>query len=260
MESTRIAFSAEIAASSGVSKDAVLEAFSVVPREKYLAPGPWWIRLTSGLYVRTPDAQFKHVLHNVVVRRDDDTHCTSPALTAFCLNALHVPCGGRACLIGRDVRYEAALLAHCLGPTGALDVRDESMSDGRHIDSSWPAQDSMDVVWLLLGCSRPPMHLLLALKPGGRLIFPLLGPSGNAWFWLVSKPSCGDDRAWSACLMFEEEAAPWPSRWLLDEASLAESVSAGFEQVNAIRLGDNDHGHTILCGDGWCLSSRGMES
>lgn len=70
LDTRRRFFAEEIQACCNVRHAAVVDALATVPREEFLRAGPWSIRgegdFMGGLR-QTPDADPKHVYHNIAV-------------------------------------------------------------------------------------------------------------------------------------------------------------------------------------------------
>ena len=66
-------FAEEIQTAANIRSAAVVEALAAVPRERFLPPGPWTIRSEAdfgGGPRQTPDADPRHVYHNIAVAID----------------------------------------------------------------------------------------------------------------------------------------------------------------------------------------------
>ena len=68
-------YAEEIEAACGLTSPAIVEAFAAVPRERFLGPGPWQVcgfdaDLKGVKYRATPDADPRHVYHNVAIAID----------------------------------------------------------------------------------------------------------------------------------------------------------------------------------------------
>ena len=66
-------FAEELRACGHVGDQRVVEAFATVPRERFVGPGPWRIFHIADGYWSTPDADPRHLYHNVLVALDEAT-------------------------------------------------------------------------------------------------------------------------------------------------------------------------------------------
>src|SRR5258708_5994116 len=116
-------FAEEIQMVANLRSAAIVEALARVPREQYLPPGPWTIRSESdfgGPLRQTPDADPRHVYHNIAVAIDVGRMLFngSPALIGMAIDALALEPGARVLHVGTGAGYFTALIAHCAGPAG----------------------------------------------------------------------------------------------------------------------------------------------
>src|ERR1700679_2483393 len=66
-------YAEELRLAGPIESEAVVRAFASVPRERFLGPGPWRVYDDAGRggYRTTPDADPRHVCHNVLVALDE---------------------------------------------------------------------------------------------------------------------------------------------------------------------------------------------
>ncbi len=124
-EALRLAYAQQIADTARLRSDAVRRAFAVVPREKFLGPGPWSILSwadASGTpgYTSTPDANPAHLYRDIVVAIDASRQLNNgqPSFLAFCLDSLDLKAGERVVHIGCGVGYYTAIIAEVIGSKG----------------------------------------------------------------------------------------------------------------------------------------------
>lgn len=174
-----------------IASPRLLAALATVPREKFLARGPWRIKREMARdYRLTPDADPIHLYDDVLVaidaRRRLDTGL--PSLWAHFIDVLDVGRGQRVVQIGCGLGYFSAVLSDMVGPKGkviAIECDDRLAGraaanlrgygnvevvngDGVH-DLGGPA----DVIIVHAGFSHPHPRWLDALRPKGRLLVPL---------------------------------------------------------------------------------------
>jgi len=213
-------FAEEIQTIANIRTPALVEALATVPREKFLPPGPWLIRSEidyGGGPRQTPDADPRHVYHNVVIAIDPERQLFNgaPSLLCICIDALGLKPGARAVHVGCATGYYSALIAHAVGPTGSLtsievdeslaararsNLKDMDWIDVRHGDGTDVPPESVDAILVNAGMTHPHESWLNALRPGGRLLVPLtftvpaMGPIGKGVMTLITRN--GD--AWDA--------------------------------------------------------------
>src|SRR5882757_3704216 len=112
-----------IAQREWISSPQLLAALATVPRENFLAKGPWRIKSEAGRSYRlTPDADPVHLYDNVLVaidaRRKLDTGL--PSLWAHFIDVLDVEEKDRVVQIGCGLGYFSAVLAKIVGPRGSV--------------------------------------------------------------------------------------------------------------------------------------------
>jgi len=66
-------YAEEVSSSANLQSERLVKAFATVPREDFLGPGPWHIVGEQQFvreYIRTSDADPRHLYHNVLVAID----------------------------------------------------------------------------------------------------------------------------------------------------------------------------------------------
>ena len=206
-------YAEEIQVIANIRTPALFEALAHVPREKFLPPGPWLIRSEidyAGGPRQTPDANPLHVYHNTAIAIDPARQLFNgaPSLLCICIDALGLTPGARALHIGCATGYYSALMAHTVGATGSLvsievdeslaaaarsNLEDMNWVTVRHGDGTDVTPDSVDAILVNAGMTHPHESWLNALRPGGRLLFPLtftvpqMGPIGKGVMTLVTR-------------------------------------------------------------------------
>ena len=206
IESARAHYAQRVTAgiADGGTRRALLEAFSRVPREDFLGPPPWRVYSPHGHTV-TLESDPQEVYHDalVVLSAEHGINNGQPSLHARCLAAVRPRPGDSALHIGAGTGYYSALLADLVGPTGrvhAYEIEAELAERARlaladrpnvsvHARSAFAAPlPSADVLYVNAGASHPPAEWLAALRPGGRLIFPLTDDGGGGVMLLIEHP------------------------------------------------------------------------
>jgi len=118
-----------IAKRERIASPRLLEALAAIPREDFLAKGPWRIKSEAARSYRlTPDPDPVHLYDNVLVaidaRRKLDTGL--PSLWAHFIDLLDVGEKDRVVQIGCGLGYFSAVLSKIV--VGSTDVNDEPPS------------------------------------------------------------------------------------------------------------------------------------
>lgn len=180
-----------IAANAHIPEGRVSAAFGVVPRERFVASGPWNVLSQTG-YTQSPSSDAAFLYQDVVVAISEDRQINNgqPSLHAICLHNLDPQPGEIAVHIGAGTGYYTAILAHLIGLTGQVHAyeieRDlAARTAGNLAEMSWvtvhsrsgtiPPLPACDILYVNAGATRPLDIWLDALRPGGRLLFPLTG-------------------------------------------------------------------------------------
>ncbi|MEQ9643810.1 MAG: protein-L-isoaspartate(D-aspartate) O-methyltransferase [Alphaproteobacteria bacterium] len=179
---------------AGARDPRLLEAFAGVPRELFIGPPPWLYWGERG-YQPVADSDPARLYDDIVValRPDDGINNGQPSLHAACLAALAVRHGDRVLHVGCGTGYYSAILAELAGPEGwvaAYDLVPELVGAARRNLEPWPTAvverrsaclpplPRSDAIYVCAGATRPLAAWLDALRPGGRLVFPLTGRDG----------------------------------------------------------------------------------
>jgi protein-L-isoaspartate(D-aspartate) O-methyltransferase len=210
-----------LAVGCGLTNARLIEALASVPRERFLPPGPWRVRGDANVYERgvTPDADPRHVYQNVSIAIDAERQLFNGAPGVVCtwIEALEISQGARVLHVGCGLGYYAALLAYCVGPTGAVvaieveghlarqaeqNLEPFEWAEVRHGSGDDLRGERFDAILVHAGVTHPQRQWLDALGDCGRLVLPLtctfpqMGPLGKGYALLIS--SRGDGRAFDA--------------------------------------------------------------
>lgn len=191
LAAARARYVASIAKRERISSPRLLEALAAVPREGFLAKGPWRIKGEAAQgYRLTPDADPVHLYENVLVaidaRRRLDTGL--PSLWAHFIDLLEIKEKDRVVQIGCGLGYFSAVLSNMVGPKGHVqaiecDARLAARAQTYlrayrnvavvHGDGCRDIAEPADVIVVHAGFSQPHPLWLQALRPRGRLLVPL---------------------------------------------------------------------------------------
>jgi protein-L-isoaspartate(D-aspartate) O-methyltransferase len=199
LEECRQFYADEVRFAAHISTPGLAEAFAVVPREKFLGPGPWEIASADvrGMSAAgaiqmsyTPVDDPRHLYHNVVVvlDKDKDINNGQPSALGRWIDALQLQPGDRAYHLGCGVGYYTAIMAEVVGAGGSVvgsEVQPDlalralqnlsscantrvHAGDGAVFDPG-----ECDAMLINAGVTHPLPLWLDRLRNGGRLMVPL---------------------------------------------------------------------------------------
>ena len=201
----RLAYAAEIARRAGVTDPKIEAAFAAVPREDFAGPPPW--RIGSGAFGLTsaddPARLYEDVLIGIDARRGINNG--QPSLHAQSIDALDVSEGETAVQIGAGAGYYTAILATLVGPQGRViayeiepDIAERAAANlARYPQVEVRARSGVedlpaaDAIYVNAAASHPLRAWLDALKPSGRLVFPLQAAGSTGAMLAVTRPERG---------------------------------------------------------------------
>lgn len=177
--------------------ESVVKAFAKVAREKFFGPGPWLVLPSNALRAsyRTPDADPRHLYHNVLVAIDQRKGINNgePSLWARLFDAVDIVPGARILQVGAGTGYYTAILAEMAGRKGqviAVEYEAALAKQARrnlerwkqvkivHGDGTKYDAGPVDAVVVFAGATHPAGIWLERLTEGGRLLMPLTGQNG----------------------------------------------------------------------------------
>jgi protein-L-isoaspartate(D-aspartate) O-methyltransferase len=187
----------------------VIDAFAVVPRERFLGPGPW--RILSDLHPDkpfvTPDSEPHWVCHDVLITIDEARKLNNgmPSFWAHNFDHLDLQPGERVMQVGTGTGYYAAVLAEMVGVAGqvtAIEVDAELAARARVNLAPWRQVEvvagdgrthdpgPVDAIVVFAGSTHPASLWLDRLSAGGRLVMPLTAESW--WGFMLRTVRRGD--------------------------------------------------------------------
>ncbi len=253
----------------------IVEAFSVVPREDFLPPGPWKIFLPgTGQYIETVGDDLAYAYQDLLIglKPADGINNGSPTLHARCLQAASVVPGDRVLHLGCGTGYYSALLAELTGPSGhvvAIDIdaelarqASENLKTHRQVQvlRQSGAEGRLplsDVIYVNAGVSDPPATWFDALNPGGRLIFPLTPSEGYGGMLRVERRS--ENRRFAAKFFSPAAFIPFvgAQRQGAQAPLQAAFAAGGWQEVKSLIIdSDTPDDSCWYAGDGWWLSTE----
>ena len=205
-----------VAANAGVSAvhQRIIDAFAAVPREHFLGPGPWKVFTRSG-YIETPSDPAL-LYQDVLVALKSEAHLNNgqPSLHMACLATLGVKEGETVVHVGAGTGYYSAILATLTGASGRVigyEIDDDLAArakdnlaaypnvEVRHQSGTIGSLPECDVVYVNAGATGPLEVWTSALRPGGRLLFPLTPAQGAGYMLMVTRTAAGAFAAKFVC-------------------------------------------------------------
>jgi protein-L-isoaspartate(D-aspartate) O-methyltransferase len=274
VKAARLSYAEELRFTAHIRSRAVCAAFATVPRERFVGAGPWRIRSPVDLsdYWTTADADTRAVYHDVLIALDETRQINNgqPSLWAFLLDQLDIAAGEQVLHLGCGTGYYTAIVAELVGPTGkitAVEIDAGLAEKARAALKLWPqitvanadgaslTLEPADLIVASAGATHPLTSWLDALKPGGRLLFPMTATQRGAML-LVTREA---EESFAACFLrqvgfidFSGARDPDASRRLA--ASFARDSG---QSVQSLRRDKHAKGRTCwLHSEGWCLSRR----
>jgi len=272
IQAHRVFFAKLVTANAGVPTGSELEAaLASTPREQFVGPPPWKIFTRSG-YVESPTDDPAHLYQDVVVSLGGEGPFNNgqPTLHAFCIAALDLKKGERVVHVGAGTGYYTTLLAKLVGESGAVDAYETELEFARRATNNlaefpyvtvhprsgteWPLPEC-DVLYVNAGATGPLGVWLDALRPKGRLLFPMTPAEGAGAMLLVTKQ---DDGRFAARFLMQVQFVPCIGA--RDEATaqrLSEAFrNSGWAKVKSLHRGDAVDESCWFAGDGWWLSAK----
>jgi protein-L-isoaspartate(D-aspartate) O-methyltransferase len=190
-DEVRRAYADAVCDAANVTSSLLREALATVPREKFLGPGPWFMRGPQpGAAGMTEDADPARVYQNaaIAVDRERELFNGQPSQIAAWLDSLGLGPGQRVLHIGCGTGYYTALIASGVGAEGrvfAVEVDAElasraqkALADSRNVhvshgDGRRDLPTEVDAVLIHAGATHVLPEWLDATRDGARLLVPL---------------------------------------------------------------------------------------
>ncbi len=268
----RESFAKLVTASSHIpAESAITAAFAATPREDFVGPPPWKVFAGSD-YVETPADDPALLYKDVVVALKEKASINNgqPSLHAQCLSALAVKRGDTVVHVGAGTGYYTALLARLVGETGSVDAYEIEPDLAQRAATNLAGMPQVrvhagsgtvgplpecDVLYVNAGATSPLDVWLDALRPKGRLLFPLTPDDGVGAMLLVTRTDQGTYSARSLChVMFIPCVG---GRDAESERRLSKAFRQGkIEHVRSLHRDNSPDDTAWASGDGWWLSTR----
>ena len=271
----------------------LFKAFAEVPREHYLGLGPWKISRPSDPWtkIEAPDDNPDHIYDDVLVSIVAEKGLANglPSAHARWLNALDLAPDDHVLHCGCGTGYYTAIIAHVVGDSGrvtaielepslasraAENLRDLSTVEMIAGDATTYDAGKVDAIYVNAGTTHPMPLWLDSLKPGGRLIFPLVRYPGGGESWIANAGTGKRDFETGMGLMLRIQrtvagyatavvspAGFFPCFGAIDAEAdrlVGEALAQGvFAEVRSLRRDAHDADESCgLHGRGYCFSRR----
>jgi protein-L-isoaspartate(D-aspartate) O-methyltransferase len=272
IKSARHFYAEELCRINRISSSAILAAFSTVPRERFVGPGPWMIQ-TSGTQFFTESDDPRNVYRDALIVLDAAKRLNNgqPSLWAFHLSLLDVRPGDRILHFGCGSGYYSAILAEITGPHGsviAIEIDEALAARARIALEPWPQVnvihadgahgpfDPVDVIVVSAGATHPLPAWLAALNPEGKLLFPLTATRGAGTMAYATRKSANLFAASLTGSVFFVDFEGARNSVINDELAKALNRDNG-SSVRSLRCDAHEKDESCwLHGSGWCFSRR----
>jgi protein-L-isoaspartate(D-aspartate) O-methyltransferase len=273
IEQARRFYAEELCRVNCIASPAILAAFATVPRERFVGPGPWIIQ-SSGSSWFTEDADPRRLYRDALIVLDESKRLNNgqPSLWAIHLDLLAIRPGDHVLHLGCGTGYYTAILAELAGPASkiiAIEIDEGLAARARialepwpqvaviHADASHGPFDPSDVIVVSAGATHPLAAWLAAVKPEGKLLFPLTSTRGPGTMARLTRKSYDLFAAalYGAVFFVDFEGARDP----VVSTELAKALKRD-EGVTVRSLRCDPHQKDATCwlhGNAWCFSCRG---
>jgi protein-L-isoaspartate(D-aspartate) O-methyltransferase len=271
IEAHRSFFANLITAQAGIPPGSELAAaFASTPREQFVGPPPWRVFTRSG-YVETLADDPAVLYQDVVVSLGSGGPLNNgqPTLHAFCLAALAPKKGERVGHVGAGSGYYTTLLAKLVGESGVVDAYEIEPTLAQRAADNLAAFSNVavharsgaegplpacDVLYVNAGATEPLAVWLDALRPMGRLLFPMTPDTGVGAMLLVTKQ---EDGSFTARFLLQAQFVPCiGARNEATEPKLAEAFgNSSWTKVRSLHRNDEADDSCWCFGPGWWLST-----
>ena len=272
IEAHRLFFAKLITANAGISPGTEIEAaLASTPREDFVGPPPWKIFTRSG-YIESPADDPALLYQDLVVSLGGEGPFNNgqPTLHAFCINALDLKKGERVVHVGAGTGYYTTLLAKLVGETGAVDAYETEPGFAKRaaemlakfpyvtVHGRSGAEGPLpecDVLYVNAGATGPLDVWLDALRPNGRLLFPMTPADGAGAMLLVTKL---EDGGFAARFLMQVQFVPCiGARNEATAQRLSEAFrNSAWTKVKSLHRNDALGESCWFAGDGWWLSTQ----
>lgn len=272
IEAHRLFFANLVAAQAGIPPGSeIAAAFASTPREQFVGAPPWRIFTRTG-YVEAPSDDPSFLYQDVVVPLSSEGPLNNgqPTLHALCLAALAPKRGEHVVHVGAGTGYYTTLLAKLVGETGRVDAYEiepalaQRASDNlaafpnvrvHHRSGAEGPLAACDVLYVNAGATEPMAVWLDALRPMGRLLFPMTPDTGVGAMLLVTRL---EDGAFAARFLLQAQFVPCTgARHEATAQRLSEAFrNSNWTKVKSLHRNDEVDESCWCSGTGWWLSTN----
>lgn len=273
IEAHRLFFANLITANAGIPSGSELAAaLASTPREQFVGQPPWRIFTPVG-YIKTPSDDPAYLYQDVVVSlgSEEPLNNGQPTLHAFCFAALAPKKGERVVHIGAGTGYYTTVLAKLVGETGTVDAYEIEPELAQRASSNLAVfphitvhsrsgaegpLPACDVLYVNAGATEPLGVWLDALRPNGRLLFPMTPAAGVGAMLLITKLDGG---ALAARFLVQAQFVPCiGARNETTAQKLTDAFRNGnWSKVTSLHRNDVPTEDSCWCsGAGWWLSTN----
>jgi len=265
-----------VAARGGARNPRIEQAFATVEREKFAGPGPWSLSTGGGGYRRTPDSDPHHLYEDTLIALNPERglNIGEPSAHACWLDALALQEGETVLQVGAGSGYYTAIMAYLVGPTGCVHAFEidptlaqrarENLRDlpQVHLHTRSGIADDLpmvDAVYVNAGITQPCRPWLNALRPHGRLLFPLQGEASFGGMLLITRPKRGT--AWPARFVSRAGFVACSGPQDPDAARRLDAAFArrAWDEVKSFRTDNPADSTCWFAGEDWWLSTNPPE-
>lgn len=272
LEAARRSYAEELRFLTHMGSLALFDAFAKVPRERFVGPGPWRTLDLNGFWT-TESSDPREAYHNTLISLDAAKGINNgqPSLWALCFDQIDVRSGDHVLHLGCGTGYYTAILAELVGPEGrvtAVEI-DEAMAERAcKALGPWPQAaviqgdgsrgrfQPADVIVVSAGATHPLQPWLGAIKPGGRLLFPLTPDKGSGAMTYLTRKS---EATFSVQLIYGALFMPFSGARDAEASSRLADALKRDKGVRVKSLRSDVHKEDETCwlhGEGWCFSTR----
>jgi protein-L-isoaspartate(D-aspartate) O-methyltransferase len=272
IEAHRSFFANLVTAQAGIPPGSELAAaFASTPREQFVGPPPWKVFTRSG-YVETLTDDPAVLYQDVVVSLGSAGPLNNgqPTLHAMCIAALAPKKGEQVVHVGAGSGYYTTLLAKLVGENGVVDAYEIEPTLARRATENLAVfpnvtvharsgaegpLPSCDVLYVNAGATEPLAVWLDALRPRGRLLFPMTPDGGVGAMLLVTKH---EDGRLAARFLLQAQFVPCiGARSEATEKKLAEAFrNNNWTKVKSLHRNDEPDESCWCSGSNWWLSTN----
>lgn len=209
LEQVRRWYAEEVRFVSGIESGAIVDAFAVVPRERFLGKPPWlYMSAHRPDYWTDGNADVRNLYHDVLVAIDESQRINNggPSWHAALMGKVNPKRGERVVHIGCGAGYYSAIFAEIVGLEGrvlAIEVNEPvakraqaNLKPWKNVETLWEDGANYDfgladVIYVNAGVDRIPRAWVERLAHGGRLILPLtlFEQEGGRMLLVVKRPT-----------------------------------------------------------------------